>query len=38
MRFYCVELKKNFDSVKLANIFAALGLTVLKISTQVSRW
>ena len=30
MRFYCIELKLNFDSLKLAYLFKALGLTVVK--------
>ena len=28
MRFYCVELKWNFDSIKLAYTLQDLGLTV----------
>lgn len=30
MRFYCIELKLNFDSLKLAYLFKALGLTVVE--------
>lgn len=30
MRFHCVELHFNFDSVRLAYIFENLGLTVIE--------
>lgn len=30
MRFYCVELNYNFNSLKLAYIFMSMGLTVIR--------
>ena len=30
MRFYCVELKWNFDSVRMSYILESLGLTVIE--------
>lgn len=37
MKYYCIELKLSFNSLKLVHIFESLGLTVIIVGYKLAK-